>query len=157
MTEKLELSSMIGTRTISGSAATWFRNAVMAWAESSMPSSMLMSMMLAPPSTCSRAMATASSYSPSRISRANFREPATLVRSPTMMKFVSGRITIRSSPLRWVKRSRSGARLGRRPFIRAPRAAMCSGVVPQHPPTRFSQPSRAHSSTDPANSSGPMS
>ena len=100
MTAKFELSIMMGTRTISGSAATWLRNTDMASTESSMPSSMLMSMMFAPPSTCSRAMATASSYSPSRISRANLRDPATLVRSPTMMKFVSGRITSRSRPLR---------------------------------------------------------
>ena len=60
---------------------------------------MLTSMTLAPPSTCWRAMATASSKRPSRTSRANFREPETLVRSPIIVKRLSGRSTSGSRPL----------------------------------------------------------
>ena len=56
ITDHLEESSMMGTRLMSGSAAIRFRNFVMAAAESSMPSSMLMSMIWAPFSTCSLAM-----------------------------------------------------------------------------------------------------
>ncbi len=58
----------------------------MAATPSIMPSSMQMSMTLAPFSTCWRATLTASSYLPSLTSLANFGEPATLVRSPIMMK-----------------------------------------------------------------------
>jgi hypothetical protein len=50
-----ELSIMIGTRAISGSVAMRFRNVVIADSESSIPSSMLTSMMLAPPRTWSSA------------------------------------------------------------------------------------------------------
>ncbi len=89
MTDHFELSTMIGTRATSGSAAIRFRNRVIAASPSSMPSSMLTSMMFAPASTCSRATATASSNCPPRISRANFFEPVTLVRSPIMMKLLS--------------------------------------------------------------------
>ena len=56
----------------------------MAASPSSSASSMLMSMAWAPLATCWRAISTASSYRPSRISRANAREPITLVRSPTL-------------------------------------------------------------------------
>ncbi len=58
----------------------------MACSESSMPSSMLMSMICAPFSTCCRATASASSYSPARISLENLGEPVTLVRSPMLTK-----------------------------------------------------------------------
>ena len=85
----------------------------MAAAPSSSPSSMLTSMMFAPPSTCSRATATACSNCPSRISRANFFEPVTLVRSPIMMKLLSGRITSGSRPLSRVSGS-GRERLARR-------------------------------------------
>ncbi len=46
---------MIGTREMSGSEATRLRKCTMAARESSMPSSMLMSMTWAPASTCWRA------------------------------------------------------------------------------------------------------
>jgi len=52
---------------------------------------MLMSMTFAPPSTWSRATLIASRYSSSSIRSRNFRDPITLVRSPTMMKFEFGR------------------------------------------------------------------
>ncbi len=74
---------MIGTRLISGSDATSLRNFSMAASESSMPSSMLMSMTWAPFSTCSRATSSASSNSSSLIRREKRAEPVTLVRSPT--------------------------------------------------------------------------
>ena len=52
---------MTGTRAMSGSAATRFRNVRMAASESSMPSSMFTSMICAPLSTCWRATTSASS------------------------------------------------------------------------------------------------
>ena len=61
ITLHLELSIMIGTRLISGSVAIRFRNKVIAASESSMPSSMLMSMMLAPLRTWSSATLSAPS------------------------------------------------------------------------------------------------
>jgi hypothetical protein len=61
MTLHLELSTMMGTRAISGSTASRFRKRVMAASESSMASSMLTSRMLAPPRTCWSATVTASS------------------------------------------------------------------------------------------------
>ena len=56
---------------MSGSAAIRFRNRRIAATPSSMPSSMQTSRMFAPPSTCWRATATASSYLSSLISRRN--------------------------------------------------------------------------------------
>ena len=69
-----------------------------------MPSSMLTSMMLAPPRTWSSATCAASAQLPALIRRANFAEPVTLVRSPTIWKLESGRMTSGSSPdssVRW--------------------------------------------------------
>jgi hypothetical protein len=86
MTLHLELSIMIGTRAISGSPAISLRKRSMAAALSSMASSMLMSMIWAPFSTCCRATASASSKRPSRIMRAKALEPVTLVRSPILTK-----------------------------------------------------------------------
>ena len=77
---------MIGTREISGSDAIRFRKRTMAAFESSMASSMLMSMICAPFSTCWRATASASSNWLLRIMRENAFDPVTLVRSPTLMK-----------------------------------------------------------------------
>ena len=76
---------MNGTLATSGSLPSSCRKRVIAATPSIMPSSMQMSMTLAPFSTCWRATLTASSYLPSLISFANFGEPATLVRSPIMM------------------------------------------------------------------------
>ena len=59
ITLHLELSIMIGTRAMSGSAAISFRNVSIASSESSRPSSMLTSMICAPLSTCWRATSTA--------------------------------------------------------------------------------------------------
>ncbi len=59
MTDHFEESIMIGTRATSGSAATRFRKRTIAASESSMPSSMLMSMTCAPLATCCRATSSA--------------------------------------------------------------------------------------------------
>ncbi len=76
---------MNGTLATSGSLARSKRKRVIAATPSIIPSSMQMSMTLAPFSTCWRATLTASSYLPSLTSLANFGEPATFVRSPIMM------------------------------------------------------------------------
>ena len=75
MTSHLELSIMIGTRAMSGSEAIMFRKRCIQAAESSMPSSMLISIICAPFSTCWRATDSASSYFSSRIRRANILLP----------------------------------------------------------------------------------
>jgi hypothetical protein len=61
ITVHLEESIITGTRAMSGSAASRFRKRTMAASESSMPSSMLTSMICAPFSTCWRATSSASS------------------------------------------------------------------------------------------------
>ena len=60
ITDHFDESIMIGTREMSGSEATRFRNVVMACCESSIASSMLTSMICAPFSTCWRATVSAS-------------------------------------------------------------------------------------------------
>ena len=50
-----------------------------------------------------------------------------------------------------------GTSRGAWPSTARANAAMCSGVVPQHPPTTFSQPFAAHSPIASAISSGPSS
>jgi hypothetical protein len=113
MTDHFELSTMTGTRAISGSEATRFKKVVMDFSESSMASSMLTSIIWAPLSTCCLATATAASKSPARMSLENLGEPVTLVRSPMLTKFVSGRIVSGSSPLRRVYgETCGGTRLG---------------------------------------------
>ena len=67
------------------------------------------------------------------------------VRSPTITKFVSGVIANGSRPLKLGARRRSGTRRGGTPSTAAAIARMCSGVVPQQPPTTFTSPSRAKS------------
>ena len=89
MISHFELSIITGTRAISGSAAIKFRNFVIAYTPSNIPSSMLMSIICAPPSTCSRATESASSYFSSLINRRNLREPVTFVLSPTLTKIDS--------------------------------------------------------------------
>ena len=52
----------------------------------------------APSSTCLRAILSASSYFFSLIKRRNLRDPATLHRSPTLIKFISGVCSNSSNP-----------------------------------------------------------
>ena len=59
ITENFEESTITGTRAMSGSAAIRLRNVTIACSESSRPSSMLTSMICAPFSTWSRAIASA--------------------------------------------------------------------------------------------------
>ena len=94
----LELSIIIGTRAISGSATIRFRNFTIASFPSIRPSSILISIICAPPSTWSLATSRASSNFSSFINRRNLLEPATLVRSPTFTKLLSGVITKGSNP-----------------------------------------------------------
>ena len=82
MTLHFDESIMIGTRDMSGSLAIRFRKRTIAAWLSSIASSMLMSMICAPFSTCWRATASACSKSPLRIMRAKALDPVTLVRSP---------------------------------------------------------------------------
>ena len=82
ITSHFDESTMNGTLATSGSLASSDRKRDIAATPSIIPSSMQMSMTLAPFSTCCRATLTASSYFPSLISLANLGEPATLVRSP---------------------------------------------------------------------------
>jgi len=89
---------MIGTREISGSLESSVRNFVITFTPSSIPSSTLMSMMFAPFSTCCRATLRASSYRSSLMRRAKAREPVTFVRSPTIVKLLSGRSSSISRP-----------------------------------------------------------
>ena len=100
MTSHFELSTITGTRAMSDSPAISRRNLSIAAFESSMPSSMLTSMICAPPSTCWRATLTAFSKSPASTILANTGEPVTLVRSPMLTKFDSGRTVTLSRPLK---------------------------------------------------------
>ena len=145
MTSKRELSTMTGTRDMSGSAASRFRYRSMAASESSRPSSMLTSSIWAPSSTCWRATATASSYLPRRIRRLNRAEPVTFARSPTLTKLASSRISSASMPLRSVLAPGSGRRLGRTPETASAMACVCSGLDPQQLPTMLVRPLRANS------------
>ena len=147
MTDHFELSTMIGTRAISGSAAIRLRNVVIACSPSSRPSSMLTSMMLAPPRPARRATAS-----------------ALLV----VVRLDQAREALRAGDVGPLAdhdevRSRAGAMSGSSPESRSQaaraRAAcaaagrstasaiarMCSGVVPQQPPTMFTQPCSANS------------
>src|SRR5580658_2167645 len=80
-----EESIITGTRDISGSAAIRFRNLTIVGSPSMSASSTLMSMTLAPLSTCWRAMARHASQSPDLRALANLGEPVMFVRSPITM------------------------------------------------------------------------
>ena len=140
MTENFDESMMSGSFEISGSEAMKFKNVFIATWASSIPSSMFTSMPCAPPSTWSRATDNASSYLSSRMSRRNFFEPVTFVRSPMFMKFESGLKVTASSPLSRRKGSITGISLGLIVFAISTICFICSGVVPQHPPTIFRNP-----------------
>ena len=99
ITSHLEESIMTGTRAISGSDDSRLRKFTISFSVSSRPSSILTSMICAPSSTCLRAIAKASSYCFSLIRRRNLRDPATLQRSPTLTKLISGEISSKSRPL----------------------------------------------------------
>ena len=81
-------------------------------------------------------------------------EPVTLVRSPTLTKGISLVSVNGSSPESRISGSSSGTRRGGYFATVAAMARMCSGVVPQQPPTTLSRPSRANSSSCAAMNSG---
>ena len=131
---------MMGSFAMSGSLIRMFMNRFIVAAPSIMASSMQMSITCAPPSTWSRATSSAAEKLPSRISLANFIDPATFVRSPILMKFVSGRITSGSRPASAVICLFSGTALGLCPAAREAMILIWSGVVPQQPPMMLTQP-----------------
>ena len=107
----------------------------MAASESRSPSSIFMSRICAPPSTCWREMDTASSNLPLRISLLKRAEPVTFARSPTLTKLESARNSSASSPLRIVLVLGGSLRRGAMPLTASEIALVCSGVEPQQLPT----------------------
>ncbi|MNP48103.1 hypothetical protein D3C76_1421970 [compost metagenome] len=75
----------------------------------------------------------------------NFAEPVTLVRSPTFTNRLSSPMFSGSSPASRQATGSSGNLRGGRPATAWLMAAICSGVVPQQPPTIFRNPDSAHS------------
>ena len=150
-------SSITGTRATSGSAARRRRKAAMVAGPSMSPSSTFTSIICAPASTWTRATSTAPERSPEVTRRRKRREPVTLVRSPTFTRFDSGRMTNGSSPAKRGRGSGAGGTRGGRPRTASANTAMCSGVVPQHPPSTFTQPSLATSRNTRTISCGPSS
>ncbi len=145
ITSHFDESIITGTREISGSDASRLRKRVISCTPSSNPSSMFMSMTCAPSSTCLRAICRASSYFFSWIRRKNLREPATLHRSPIFTKLIPGVSTNSSRPERRINRGCSTGAGGTTSATISTYFAMCSGVVPQQPPTMFTNPSSINS------------
>ena len=145
ITSHFEESIIIGTRAMSGSPAIRLRKRTIAASASSIPSSMLISIICAPFSTCWRATSSASLYFSSLIKRLNLAEPVTLVRSPTFTNSESSPMLSGSRPARRQATGISGSLRGGKPSTARLIAAICSGVVPQQPPTIFKKPDSAHS------------
>ena len=81
------------------------------------------------------------------MSRANAFEPVTLVRSPTLTKSESSPMFTASRPESRSRFSIVGTLRGAMSRTCAAIAAMCSGVVPQQPPTMLRNPACANSSS----------
>jgi len=77
-----------------------------------------------------------------------------LVRSPIMMKLVSGRIVSGSSPLKLAQPVDRARTRGALPCTACAIWRMYSGVVPQQPPMMLSQPLAANSAIVSAMCSG---
>ncbi len=103
-----------------------------------MPSSILISMICAPFSTCCLATSDAASKSSSLISRENLGDPVTLVRSPTLMKPKFSVKFKGSRPLNRQVFSKTGISRGLYLSATFFISRICSGVVPQQPPTILS-------------------
>ncbi len=138
---------MSGTRAMAGSEARRLRNRPMTSGPSSMASSTLTSTICAPPATCCAAMATAASSSPASIALAKRGLPAMFVRSPTFTNAISSVSVKASRPDNRSRGSRVAGTRGATPATASAIARMCSGDVPQQPPTTFTSPSRAKSPT----------
>mmetsp|Transcript_12459 Transcript_12459/g.31573 ORF Transcript_12459/g.31573 Transcript_12459/m.31573 type:complete len:207 (+) Transcript_12459:4854-5474(+) len=157
----LDESIMSGSFEMSGSGMSMLRNFFIAYSPSSRPSSMLTSITCAPDSAWLRAISSALSYSPLRMSFLYFIEPAMLHRSPTFMKprflsTVSG-----SRPEMRISVNAGGRSRGLKgvPLAMAfetiwSTAWMCSGVVPQQPPSALTRPLSRKSLTEVAKDSG---
>ena len=109
--------------------------------ESSIPSSMLMSVICAPFSTWSRATSRAVSYWSFLINFLKRADPVTFVRSPTFTKRESGVIVSASRPLRRQAVCIFGILRGEMFFSDVTIAEIYSGRVPQQPPTKLTNPS----------------
>ena len=153
-TDQSDESIITGTRAIAGSAARRLRNRPMTSGPSSMASSTFTSMIWAPPATCCAAMATAASSSPATMALANRGLPAMFVRSPTFTNVISSVSVKASRPDRRSRGSRGAGARGGTPATASAIARMCSGVLPQQPPTTFSRPARANSPSTSAICSG---
>ena len=140
MASHLDESIITGTRATSGSLPRRDMNAAISLGASSMASSMLMSTTCAPASTWVRAISTASSMLPSFMRRRNLRLPATLHRSPMLRKLRSADTSSGSSPARVSDCDDWGMARGDAFAAISAMAEICSGVVPQHPPTMFRLP-----------------
>ena len=89
----------------------------------------------------------ASSYFFSFIRRRNLREPATLQRSPTFTKFISGFTSNSSRPESHIQSGLGAGICGRAPSTRAGYSAIYASVVPQQPPIILINPSWIYSFT----------
>ena len=118
---------------------------------------MFTSRMLAPPRTWSRATSSAPWKSFASISRRNLADPVTFVRSPTMTKFVSPVKAKGSRPLKRVTARCPGTWRVGTPRSAEAIARVCSGVVPQQPPTTLTRPLSANSRSRELVVSGPSS
>ena len=136
---------MTGTRAISGSEAIMRKNFSIAFSESNNPSSILISIICAPFSICCLATDNASSYFSVKMRRLNFAEPATFVLSPTFTKLLLGKKVKGSKPLNWVYFGFVDIIRGEIFFTTFFMATICSGDVPQQPPTIFTIPDSANS------------
>ena len=113
---------MIGTLEMSGSEAIRFKNRVIAACESSIASSMLISMICAPFSTCWRATVSAASYCSFKIMRAKALEPVTLVRSPTLTNSECSLMMKGSRPescMAWLRAGKLRGSFGRSSLVMA--------------------------------------
>ena len=147
----------MGTLDMAGSEAIRRRNVSIQASESNNPSSMFTSIIWALSSTCWTATDNASSYFSSLIKLANLLEPATLVRSPTLTKRESSLIFKGSRPLSRVNTGNSGMVRGGIFSTACAMACICSGVVPQQPPTIFTRLDSANSPMTSAMKSGDWS
>ena len=157
ITSHLDESIMTGTLAASGSVAIILRKRVMHFLPSNKASSILTSITCAPFSTWSIAISMASANLSSLIKRLNFAEPVTLLRSPTFTNRLSSSILSGSKPDKRIAVLISGNLRGAMPCMASAKALICSGVVPQQPPTMFTKPLSAHSLRCAAISSAPKS
>ncbi len=84
------------------------------------------------------------------MSSAKRADPVTFVRSPIMRKFESGRSVSGSRPLQCARPSGAGGVRGGSGRTASAIARMCSGVVPQQPPTKFTRFDSANSRSNAA-------